>query len=256
MDNFDLKKYLNNNPLLKEENPSEDNIVSENLLRLAKKYIKDKHNKDVTNDQISFDSNVDMKTVDDFLTGKLTPTFNIPGLTEGELSEGKKKKMLRALCHVAVYVVASIFQTFVGIFARAFGGVGDGFKFIKALYNNDTDWIVRNLIEPYETPQDFKLSGRLGIDKEFPDHWHFRFFTNIPKKSLNLFWTMCALAIRIFQITGSGACATLLAVDYLPAYILDKVRDGFGMHVDPKNTSRLESAINKIINKNNPFTDL
>jgi hypothetical protein len=91
MDNFDLKKYLNNNPLLKEENLSEGNIVSENLLKLAKKYIKDKHKKDVTDDQISFDKNVDMGVIDKFLSGNLN-TFKMPSITEGELSEGKKKR--------------------------------------------------------------------------------------------------------------------------------------------------------------------
>lgn len=265
MDNFDLKKYLANNPLLKEENLSEDNIVSENLLKLAKKYIKDKHKKDVTDDQISFDKNVDMGVIDKFLSGNLS-TFRIPSVTEGELSEGKKKKkrMLRALCHVGVYVICSILKTFSGLFMRLTtfqGGVGsrdyneyeieDNMRwFIRKIFENNTGQIAMMM---WDVEQDYDRAGMMGQDREFSEHWHFKFFASIPKKALNLFWAMTALAIRIFQITGSAACATLYVADFGPAYILDKVREGFGMDVNPGNASRFEKAISKIIDRNNPF---
>jgi len=204
MDNFDLKKYLANNPLLKE---SKDDRYEKFELNLS----------DFTPMSQKLLKSV-MKSLDGIQKEE----------NEGiELEEGLAKKA----CKLAVKVVGDIAATFPKFFAAVSAHYGNDFPkhFVWSLLNDDPDFVMKFAVGI----ADDRIPGFEGdvIKDDGKIFWGVT--KTIGKGSFNLFISMVAVAIKLVQVALNYGCEAVGIAD-LPealfkAMLKKKGKDRSGM---------------------------
>ena len=225
MDNFDLKKYLANNHLLKEDNSLfDEEILNEemlneiNVLTLIKRLIKKRYNVVPTNDQIVFADGSKVTNPDDFKitssdldVNQLAQMLESSGIFENincSLEEDEKGMINEAvtakLCLVGVMIIATLLKTF-PIFTSSVSSKGTR-KFIQLILDGKMFEIMDGVMDIKTTESD-----------KYPILFDVLSF---PAHLMKLFTIMVAAAIRIFRVAGEKTCATLIGVDSLAVYII------------------------------------
>jgi hypothetical protein len=223
MDNFDLKKYLANNPLLKEDNSllNEEILNEINVLDIIKKVIKKRYGVDATTDQIVFadgssvtDPNSFKITNSDLNVNQLAQMLESSGIFENtscsleEAERGMINEVVTArLCLVGVMIIATLLKTFPILTSEASPDYAR--RFVKLIFDGKMFEIMDQVVDTETQDSD-----------KYPIIFRVMAF---PKHLMGLFTIMVAAAIRVFRVAGEKTCATLIGVDSLALYIINKV---------------------------------
>ena len=207
MDNFDLKKYLNNNPLLKEETLNEINVLD-----IVKKKIKKKYGVDVTKDQIRYGDGSPIEEQSLSQLNELSKPKELNATNEG-LFGG----VTEGLCEIAVGGLAILLKTFPVILAK----FGDDWakEMIKAIYAGNTTKLMDMFLEIEEHDDD-------------DDPWHgkskkvkiYKIILFPSKKALSVFTTITAALIRFFEVVSEIACKIVMGAGNLADLAIDMAK--------------------------------
>jgi len=242
MDNFDLKKYLKNNLLLKEETLDEINVLD-----IIKKNIKKKYGVDASDDQIRFGDGTSISEVSEESITELNEllnlskkTVNIDSISENfqcSLDEGRVVNFpgsfaAKPLCNLGVWVIATIFKSFPVTFARLSSAKSR--KFIQQIFDGNSPQIYIDALDV-----EVINKGRNPI---------FKLILFPSKLAFSLFNTMVAVAVRIFQVVSATACNALLTIpDSFMNFTIKAIIRGYGEKVDYKDASTFVKHVNNMM---------
>jgi len=242
MDNFDLKKYLENNLLLKEETLDEINV-----LNIIKKNIKKKYGVDASDDQIRFGDGTSISEVSEESITELNELLNLSkktvnidsisedfqcSLDEGRIVNYPGSGAAKPLCHLGVWVIATIFKTFPVTFSRL--GSAKSRKFIQQIFDGNSPQIYIDALDV-----EVINKGRNPIYK----------IINFPSElAFSMFNTMVGLAIRIFQIVSATACDALLTIpDSFMSFVFKAIKRGLGENIDYRDAPTFVKHVNNMM---------
>lgn len=241
MANFDIFEWRQKHLL----NESANNNISENFLNVVKKVIKDKYGEDASNDQIRFGdgspiSEGDFSQLNELLElGKKKDSLDsIPENAECSLDE-ERGRITEGICNVGIYVIATLLKSFPVLLST--GGPGYAKKFIKLIFDGNTPEIMNQVV-------DVSIQKSADPDEKRPTTV-FTLLAFPTKQALGLFTTTVAAAVRIFQVAGAAACASLIGVDSLATFIIDLVDEATA--IEPSDEKAWKQTIEQLIKKYN-----
>lgn len=234
MEKFNYREYISDNPLLKEEEINEINVLD-----IIKKKIKKKYGVDASNDQIRFG---DGTPISEESVAELNEilNFNKKKVEVSSISEGSqcsinevRGRITEGLCNLGVFAVASILKSFPVVFSKF--GPDYARRFVRDIFDGNSPEIM---VDALDVEIDEKDSNPVFDLILFP-----------TKQAFGLFTTMISIAIRIFQVASAKVCKTLIGVDSLISYIIDSI-DQHDV-IPEKDHSFYKVAMERLIKKYN-----